>query len=291
MHASEKLVYEILQKQGILTHNIVRYDFLCKIHNEIYGIEVKKTGIGENGRWHIGINEKAHSSQMKLSEDFGWKRLLVIVINNKFLNGIYAIENLEWIDSKVKPSKNKKMKTFSVYEPLRKYGVLFEEWLKGTSEKGIFIQNNRMVNGDDCFTRVFNLRKSGMSIKEISSKLNIKYPTVTSYLYRHPNRSEVIVPRKRWRPSEVKILKDCYLVLNRKALHEKLPERTWHSIVRNANRLGLAYSHYERWTPSEIELLENYKTYSKERLMGDLPQRTWPAITTKANKMGFNKTK
>lgn len=286
MHKSEELVYKILKNHGILTHKITSFDFISKINGKIFGIEVKKTGIVEGNRWTIVINEKAHQKQIALARDFNWERLLVVVINNKFLKGVYVIDNLEWIDLKINTLGNE-IRNISIYEPLKIYGIPLEEWLKNNPQRGIPLPNNRMIDGQDCFTHAYNLHEKGLSKEEIANELGIKYSTVKYYLAHH----KPTIRRKRWESSEIKILNDYYLKVSKQELLEMLPERKWGPIVIKANRCGFSESHYCKWTESEIEPLKYYLTLKKGELLKKIPNRTWGSIVSKANELGHYKLK
>ena len=93
-----------------------------------------------------------------------------------------------------------------------------------------------------------------------------------------------------WKEEEILILKENYLIQTKEFFSEKLPNRTWKSIVHKALKLGIYKNEKNKevkripWTEEELNIVKKeYQHNLKEYIISLLPNRTWKAIREKAN--------
>ena len=97
------------------------------------------------------------------------------------------------------------------------------------------------------------------------------------------------VSRNIWTPEEELLVKENYLSKTKEFFSEKLPNRTWRSILYKASELNLYKKEKNKdasrnpWTENELDILKNkYQHNSKDYILNLFPNRTWKAIREKA---------
>ena len=126
---SEKRIVEFFRQNGVPAIHVETFDVLAKILGDCYAIEVKRNDVKVKGReWDFGIHKQTWLNQIMTAEQFGWKRILIFCCKY----GDYIIDDLGWIDQKVRKSPTKHTMRLSLQKRiLLKYKCpTLAEWLK-----------------------------------------------------------------------------------------------------------------------------------------------------------------
>ena len=91
--------------------------------------------------------------------------------------------------------------------------------------------------------------------------------------------------QKPWTDDEKEILKEFYPSLNKEELMKLFPERTYISIVGEANSLGVYKD--KRWSDKEVKILKKFYPDEGPKVIDKIPNRTKASIINKANKLGI----